>query len=75
MVLTGFCKAEDSVQMAVISWSIKMTLVGKGKIKKSCGCEMVPGLARQREQDNGTHQPAYPQNIPEGSCPSDQYFI
>lgn len=31
MVPTGFCKAEDSVQMAAISWSIKMTVVGKGE--------------------------------------------
>lgn len=31
MVPTGFCKAEDGAQMAVISWSIKMTLVGRRK--------------------------------------------
>ena len=49
MVLTGFCKADGSVQNGTHLLEHKDDTSGKEKIKKGCGWEMVPGLARQRE--------------------------
>lgn len=76
MVLTGFCKADGSVQNGTHLLEHKDDTSGESENKKGCGWEMVPGFSKA-ERAGQWHPPAClpTGNIPEGSCPSDQYFM